>query len=62
MSNFTNLDRATLVTVTGGAGAPNTDSTKASTNVGVTYKGTQVGVRGSATGRPTSAILGACAS
>jgi hypothetical protein len=47
MSNFTSLDLATLVTVTGGDGsAPNTDTTKANTNIGVTYKGTQVGVQG----------------
>jgi hypothetical protein len=47
MSNFTNVDLATLVTVTGGADqAPNTSQTKANGNVGVTYKGTQVGVQG----------------
>jgi hypothetical protein len=46
MSNFANLDLAALVTVTGGAdGAPNTSETKGSGNVGVTYKGTKVGVQ-----------------
>jgi hypothetical protein len=47
MSNFSNIDLAALVTVTGGGDtATNTDSTKVNGNVGVTYKGTQVGVQG----------------
>jgi hypothetical protein len=43
MSNFTSIDLSALVTVTGG---DNTETTKANGNVGVTVKGTQVGVQG----------------
>lgn len=48
MSNFASIDLETLVTVTGGndTPAPNTESTKANGNIGVTYKGTQVGIQG----------------
>lgn len=47
MSNFASIDLENLVTVTGGADAPtNTSTTKANGNIGVTYKGTQVGIQG----------------
>jgi hypothetical protein len=61
MSNFSNLDLAALVTVTGGADAPNTDSTKANGNVGVTYKGTQVGVQGGYESSTTKTDAAQCA-
>lgn len=48
MSNFTSIDLSTLVTITGGAdpSAPNTSETRANGNIGVTYKGTQIGIQG----------------
>jgi hypothetical protein len=67
MSSFPPIDLATLVTVTGGAdgdppGAPNTDSTKANGNIGVTYKGTQVGVQGGYESTSTKTNPAQCAS
>ena len=63
MSNFISLELATLVTVTGGdGGAPNTDTTKANTNIGVTYKGTQVGVQGGFETGTTKSDPSQCAS
>lgn len=50
MHAFEAIDLLELVTVTGGAGDPpaaNTEETSANGNLGVTYKGTQVGLQGS---------------
>ena len=49
MHAFVAIDLLELVTVTGGEGdapAPNTEETSGSGNLGVTYKGTQVGLQG----------------
>ncbi|MBP8805398.1 MAG: hypothetical protein KBG48_06350 [Kofleriaceae bacterium] len=47
MSNFAAIELSALEAVTGGNGAaPNQTTTKATGNLGVTYKGTQVGVQG----------------
>jgi len=51
MHAFEAIDSLELVTVTGGADGDtpplNTEETNGSGNIGVTYKGTQVGVQGS---------------
>jgi hypothetical protein len=62
MSNFTVLELTSLITVTGGADAPNTTETKASGNIGVTVKGTQVGVQGNYEDRATRTDAAQCAS
>lgn len=47
MHAFEAIDVLELVTVTGGdGGATNTEETSANGNLGVTYKGTQVGLQG----------------
>lgn len=51
MHAFEAIDVLELVTVTGGAdgdppATPNTEETSANGNLGVTYKGTQVGLQG----------------
>jgi hypothetical protein len=64
MHAFEAIDVLALVTVTGGDGegpATNTESTTANGNLGVTYKGTQVGLQGGFEDKTTKTDPAQCA-